>query len=559
MKKRIIISSLITVLFSLILVSASFLTLINMYEIQRTNENLGIYNNFFIEELKKGDVNLEQYKINNKNVRFTIISKNGTVLYDTSGNIQENHLDREEIKSAFLKGNGFSVRYSKTESANLVYYATKINEDVVIRSSVKISTISVFLSGALKYYILIVIIVAMLSLGLSIKLAKVIIYPIKELENVTDKISAGDLNRRAKIYNDDEIGSLARTFNKMAEELQIKINDSLDKQGKLEAILESMDSGVIALDNADEIMLINPHSKKLFGLKGKIIGQNITECIIDHELIRFIKSIPEVNSKEIKVFHPIEREIRVKKAPIINEHSNTIGTVISLSDITDIKRLENMRSQFVANVSHELKTPLTSIKGFAETLKYVEDDDNRNKFLDIINNEADRLSRLINDILSLSNIENMYMIKNESFNPKEVFLEVIEMIKLEANDKNVSITFDYNYNGSIKGDRDKFCQLGVNLIENAVKYSKKNGEVKIIVSEIKDIFVLEVIDNGIGIPKEDLPRIFERFYRVDKSRATKGTGLGLAIVKHIVKLFNGEIEVISTLGEGSKFTVKIKK
>lgn len=559
MKKRIIISSLITVLFSLIIVSASFLVLINVNEIDRTKETLALYNNFFIKELKEGIDDLEQYKINNNSVRFTVINKDGTVIFDTDGEVSENHSDREEVKAAFENGCGSSVRLSKTLAENLVYYATKINDNTIVRSSVPTSTVNIFLSGPLKYYIFVVIGVAFLSLGLSIKLARVIIYPIKELEQVTAKISSGDLNRRAKIYNDDEIGSLAKTFNMMAEELQIKINDSLDKRGKLEAILESMDSGVIAIDTDDEIMLINQYAKNLFGLEGETIGQNIRECIIDYELLEFIKNIPEINSKEIKLFHPIEREIKVKKAPIINENGNSIGVVISLSDITDIKRLENMRSQFVANVSHELKTPLTSIKGFSETLKYVEDNDTRNKFLDIINKEADRLSRLIHDILSLSNIENMNMSKNEAFMPKEVLSEIIDMVKLEAREKNIDIIFTGDCDCRIKGDRDKFYQLSMNLVDNAIKYSKENGVVKISIKEARDLFILEVEDDGIGIPKEDLPRIFERFYRVDKSRATKGTGLGLAIVKHIVKLFNGEIDVISTLGEGTKFSVKIRK
>ena len=303
MKKRIIISSLITVLFSLIIVSASFLVLINVNEIDRTKETLALYNNFFIKELKEGIDDLEQYKINNNSVRFTVINKDGTVIFDTDGEVSENHSDREEVKAAFENGCGSSVRLSKTLAENLVYYATKINDNTIVRSSVPTSTVNIFLSGPLKYYIFVVIGVAFLSLGLSIKLARVIIYPIKELEQVTAKISSGDLNRRAKIYNDDEIGSLAKTFNMMAEELQIKINDSLDKRGKLEAILESMDSGVIAIDTDDEIMLINQYAKNLFGLEGETIGQNIRECIIDYELLEFIKNIPEINSKEIKFCH----------------------------------------------------------------------------------------------------------------------------------------------------------------------------------------------------------------------------------------------------------------
>ncbi len=173
--------------------------------------------------------------------------------------------------------------------------------------------------------------------------------------------------------------------------LQVRISDSLDKQNKLESILESMESGVIAVDKQEKIMLINPYAKRVFGLNKNIIGKNIGEYIIDYDLIKFIKDTPEIETVEIKILHPFERELRIKKAPIINSIKLPIGTVIAVQDITDIKRLENMRSQFVANVSHELRTPLTSIKGFAETLKYVKDDETKNKFLDIIDKEAEGL------------------------------------------------------------------------------------------------------------------------------------------------------------------------
>lgn len=560
MKKRIIISSLATVIFSLILVCLSFIELINMHEIERAKGILSVYNELFIKGVEENDLDFSKFRIDDNQVRFTIIDIQGNVLYDSEneGSISENHIDREEIQKAFINGEGSSVRYSETSTVNLVYYATKLNDNMVVRSSVPTSAIMIFLSGNFKYYIFIIIIVAILALGLSIKLTRIIIYPIKELEGATAKIVNGDLNNRAKVYNNDEIGSLAKSFNRMADELQIKINDSYDKQNKLEAILESMDSGVIAIDNYGKIMLINNYSKKLFGLKGEIIGEKIEDCIIDYDLLQFAKNIPEIDSKEIKLFHPVQRDLKVKKAPIINGNISTIGIVITISDITDIKRLENMRSQFVANVSHELKTPLTSIKGFSETLKYVDDNETRKKFLDIINKEADRLSRLIHDILILSNIENMKVTKVEDFKPLEVLQDVVDVISAESTAKGIEITMSDNYKGYLSGNRDKFYQLSMNLVDNAVKYSKENGKVKVDLFEKNNYFIMVVEDYGIGIPKDDLPRIFERFYRVDKSRSTKGTGLGLAIVKHIVKLFNGEVDVHSTLGEGTKFIVKIR-
>ncbi|MBX9135840.1 MULTISPECIES: HAMP domain-containing sensor histidine kinase [unclassified Clostridium] len=558
MKKRIITSVVITVIFALIIVTSSFIALVNINTIDDAKETLSIYNVCFSKgNYSKEDLSI--YKFKGNSVRFTVVNKDGDVLFDNETNNLENHKDRQEIIDAFKNGTGTSVRFSKTLSMNMVYYSTKINDNIVVRSSVPVSNIKVFTSGTLKYYVAIVIVVFLLSLALAIKLVKIIVYPIKELEKVTAKIANGDLNKRAIICNYDEIGLLAQTFNNMADQLETKIKDSLDKQNKLEAILESMDSGVIALDNNEKIILSNPYANKLFDLQGEVIGKKMSSCIIDYDLINFIRELPDIDSREIKLFHPIEREIRVKKAPIISGTKNQMGIVITVQDITDIKRLENMRSEFVANVSHELKTPLTSIKGFSETLRYVDDSETKNKFLNIIDKEAERLTNLINDILILSNIENLHKMENSNFSPKEVIENIIDIVRKQAEKSLIKIDFINDFNGEIIGSKDKFHQLALNLIENAIKYSNENGNVKIIITTNEGYFILKVIDDGIGIPKNDIPRIFERFYRVDKSRSTRGTGLGLAIVKHIVKLFNGDIIVDSKVGVGSTFTVKIKR
>ena len=558
MKKRIVVSSLITVIFALIVVTSSFIALLNVKEIERTKDILSSYNDMVIRHIKLGDDDLVGFKINNSRVRFTIVDKAGNVIKDSENNNLENHSSREEIIGAFKNGKSTSTRYSRTEGVNVIYYATKIDENTVLRSSVPISNIKFFTEGYIKYYLIIIIFVILLCLGLSLKLIRAIIYPLKELEIVTDKIANGDYSRRVDIHTNDEIGSLANTFNNMADQLNSKIIDSIDKQNKLEAILESMECGVIAVDNKQNVILINPYAQNLLGINKDIIGKNISEYIIDYDIISFMRSIHEIETKEIKLMHPIPRELRIKKSPIINTKKIPIGVVLSILDITDIKRLENIRSQFVANVSHELKTPLTSIKGFAETLKYVEDIETRNKFLDIIDKETERLTNLINDILVLSNIENNKM-KEEEFNPSEVIEDVINMFINQVNNKDVEIYFHDKGSNVLLGDRDKFYQMMLNLVENAVKYSNNKAIINIRTYESQYYEYIEVEDNGIGIPKEDLPRIFERFYRVDKSRAKGGTGLGLAIVKHIAKMFNGEVYVESVLNKGTKFTIKLRK
>ena len=555
MKKRIIASILITVVFAIAILSSVFFAVVNIKEVDRTKEILSLYNKLITYDLQKENDDFSEYKINNQEIRVSIIDKEGQVLYDSLGEIIDNHVNREEVVEAFDKGVSSLVRFSDTVGNDLVYYATRIDDNTVIRTSAQMSDTKLITSKSSKYFLLIIIGVVVISIVLCEKLVKIIVQPVRELEEVTQKIANGDLNKRAVIYYNDEIGSLAKTFNEMADMLEIKISDSLDKQNKLEAILESMESGVIAITAAGKVMLINPYAKSLFGIGEDIIGKNISNYIIDHDFLSFIRDVMDIDAKEIKLFHPFEREIKVKKAPIIGQRGSEIGIVISIQDITDIKRLENMRSQFVANVSHELKTPLTSIKGFSETLRIVDDENTKNKFLDIIDKETDRLTLLIDDILILSNIENMNKLSNEKFNPNEVVEDVINMIKKEAAKKNISIEVEKKFNGLLVGDKDKFYQVVLNLTTNSIKYSNENGNVKIFTNKSKDKFVLMVKDDGIGIPKEDLPRIFERFYIVDKSRTSKSTGLGLAIVKHIVKLFNGEIFVESEVGKGSKFTV----
>ena len=559
MKKRILISSLITVIFALIIVTCSFIALFNIKEINKTKEILSNYNNILIRKSNFEIEDLNFFTVNKSKVRFTIVDREGNVIKDSQNKELDNHSDREEIIKAFNVGESTVVRYSDTDGINEVYCATKINEEIVIRSSVPISNVKFFNNNNIVYYLFIIILVLILSIALSLKLIRAIIYPLKELEIVTDKIANGDYSKRVNIYTNDEIGSLANTFNNMAEELECRIIDSIDKQNELEAILESMEGGVIAVDNKQKIMLMNPYAKNLFGIKKDIIGENLSEYIIDYDIISFVRSIHEVEAKEIKLIHPIPRELKIRKAPIINSAKIPIGVVVTVLDITDLKRLENIRSEFVANVSHELKTPLTSIKGFAETLKYVEDTSTRNKFLDIIDKESQRLTNLINDILILSNIENNVRMKNEEFNPSIVIEDVVNIFSNEINNEKVDIIFDNKGSKVLIGDRDKFYQMMLNLVQNSIKYSKDKVTINIRTYSNNDYEYIEVEDNGIGIPVEDLPRIFERFYRVDKSRAKGGTGLGLAIVKHIAKMFNGEVYVESIVNKGTKFTIKIRK
>ncbi|WP_238904661.1 ATP-binding protein [Clostridium sp. YIM B02506] len=563
MKKKILITVIIAILFALIVISSSFIAIVNYRYIDSSKETLKFYNDLIkysdlskienLKELVKADEEAKQ-------VRITYILPDGTVIYDTNvdKSTLENHNNREEVKEAEEKGEGSAVRYSTTLKKTLVYYATKLNDGSIIRTSIAIENTKVFKDGLLKYYLIILAIVISISIIISLKLIRVILEPVREMEFITSRIARGELNRRVKILSNDELGTLGKTFNNMADQLQGKINEVLDKQNRLEAILQSMDSGVIAVDRKHNVIMMNHYSKKIFGIKKDIIGEPLMDHIRDFELdLLFEKK--DVRVHEIKIIWPKESILRIRTADIING-LDYIGTVAVLQDITDIRRLENIRSQFVANVSHELKTPLTSIKGFAETLKYVKDDENRERFLNIINDEAERLTRLINDILTLSNIEQKGDVFKEEFFPNDVIDDVFILMNNLIEDKKIKLEFENNNTKYLYGSRDGFKQMLINLIENAIKYSEEGDKVTFRSYNLDSKLVIEVEDTGCGIPESEIPRIFERFYRVDKarSRAKGGTGLGLAIVKHIVKNFNGDITVNSVLGKGSNFIVKIK-
>lgn len=551
MKKKIVTSVVITVLFALLIITSSFMALVSIQEIKNTKSILKNYNDIVIHSNNLTKDYLKTFKINNVEISFTLIDKSGKVLYGDKGDFSDN-----EINDAKVKGIGYSERHNPEIRQDMIYCATSFDDGMVLRSGVPIKTMEFLVREDMKYYLIVLGIVFLLSIALALKLVRLIVEPVKNLENVTFKIANGDLNTRVHINSNDELGSLGRTFNNMADQLQSKIREVLDKQNRLESILRSMQSGVIALDRKNNIITMNPYAKDIFGIKKNIVGENISNYIDDKNLNKIMLS-DNNEEKEIKIKKPYKKVLKIKKDAMINGYER-IGDVIAIQDITEMKRLENMRTQFVANVSHELKTPLTSIKGFSETLRFVEDKETRDKFLDIIDKESTRLTRLIDDILTLSDLENCEIEELEEFLPDKIIEDAVNILKDQSEKKNIKIHFESRNRYSILGREDKFLQVAINLIENAIKYSEEDTNIYIkSYTDSKD-YILKVKDEGMGIPKEDLPRVFERFYRVDKARKRGGTGLGLAITKHIIKSFGGTIEVDSEYGIGSTFTFKIK-
>lgn len=563
MRKKLLLYNIFVVVFTLSIVTFLFMKIVSKeYEgnlKQDLKRNSILVSNLLNFNNSSNAINILEEEFKNCDFRVTYINKNGVVLYDNDIDSRkiDNHNKRAEVIEARKNGEGYNIRYSDSLKKNIIYYAYRKNDGTIIRSAMEISYVNSFKRIYLKYYITVVAISGVFAMLLSYKLSNVIIGPIKDLKFITSAISKGELEGRVKIVSNDEIGELGKTFNAMADKLQNTLMDSVEKQNKLEAILESMDSGVIALDRKNEVIMINPYAEKIFGVEKNIIGSRLMDSIRNYDLENIFREKSK-KPRELKIVWPSERILRVKTADIINGYE-CIGIVAVFQDITDIKKLENMRTQFVANVSHELKTPLTSIKGFAETIRYVDNDKEKNEFLDIIDTEADRLTRLIGDILVLSDIEINTDMKKEEINVEASIIEVYNLLKNTANKKNIEIKLQLEKGSSITGDADKFKQVIINLTDNAIKYSENNDKILIGSKYEGNNCIIWVEDTGVGIPEKDIPRLFETFYRVDKarSRAKGGTGLGLAIVKHIVMNFKGTIKVESELNHGSKFIVTL--
>ncbi|KMT21423.1 two-component system histidine kinase PnpS [Clostridium cylindrosporum] len=499
--------------------------------------------------------------------RVTIVDSNGVVVGDSDADAKrlDNHKNRKEVVEALKSGEGDSIRFSDTEKIPMYYYARKMSidgKDYVVRLAIKFDSIREIQYNYFKIILFTIIGGIMISSIFMYKYISMITKPIIKLTKLATTISLGNYDKRIKVSSKDEIGQLSTAFNLMAQRLQDTIANLGDKQNKLMSILSNSEDGVIVLDNNKRILLLNPAAQMMFNLDENIIGKYFIEVIRNYDLENIIKDVPE-EEVEITISYPSVKHLKIRATSAINYENGeeVLGVLIIVQDITKVKLLEQMRSDFVANVSHELKTPLTSIKGFAETLKYVEDKETRDKFLDIINIEAERLSRLISDILTLSELENRDMLEGfEKIKVNDSINEVYHITKPIADSKDINIVYKENLEEYIVvGDRDKFKQMLINVVDNAIKYTNEGGYIYISLSREGNNLIIKVKDTGIGIPSEHIPRLFERFYRVDKgrSRDSGGTGLGLAIVKHIVILLKGEVKVESEINSGTTFTITL--
>lgn len=504
--------------------------------------------------------------------RITLIDLNGEVIADSSDSIQEfeNHSYREEFKDALEYGTGFSTRYSSTMNSFYVYYSKKIefeSQNIVIRISNPLLEIQQLKSEILNSSMNGIAFGIAVAIFISFLFSKWFLNPVKELIDSVDEMSNGNYDRKVYIESNDEFGKLAKAFNSMSRELKYTMMELKDKNIKLESILNSMKNGIIAIDMNSNIIMSNCLSCKLLDIDiAYIVGRPFYEIIRNRNIFEIIEkslNYSEQIVKEINYNNSCEKILRISSNSIISEDSKkSRGIVLVIEDITQIRKLENMRSDFVSNVTHELKTPLTSIKGFVDTLKdgAVENLNTAQRFLDIISIEVERLYNLIQEILSLSEIES----KDRDTNISKVsiydILDTVQKILCPlASQKGIELQFSVESEIlNLMCNRQRITQMIINIVDNAIKYTEV-GNVYVEFKNESNCLNILVKDTGIGIPKKNLDRIFERFYRVDKGRSRKigGTGLGLSIVKHIVILYKGSIEVKSELGKGTVFKIEL--
>ncbi len=502
--------------------------------------------------------------------RVTLIALDGTVLADSravAANL-ENHADRPEFRTALEAPQGSSVRHSDSVDADLFYLARRVVRNgvpvAVVRASMPTGLIQEQLSELYSRIALGSVFTLIGAAFVAWAVVRRIGRPIAALVRSADRFGRGELEHRSYVGEPEELGTLADTMNAMAAELRVRIDDATQRRLEAEAILGGMSEGVIVLNRDYIVTQANQAAGEIFAVSGTAapIGQYLLEAFRATDLKRYAEHVfsrGESVEGTLTLWNRGTRTLQVYASPV----PDLDRCILVVHDISRLMHLETVRRDFVANVSHELRTPVTSIKGFVETLQSgaLADPDRAPRYLGIIAKNADRLEQIITDLLSLARLE-----QQEGASLETQIAPVAEMLKnarlmcsLAAEAKNIAIDIDCPADLCCRANTSVLEQAFVNLVDNAVKYSGSDTRVRLTGAEAGDEVVVKVIDEGRGIPARDLPRIFERFYRVDKARSREagGTGLGLAIVKHVVALHGGTVAVESRDGLGSTFSVSL--
>ncbi len=511
---------------------------------------------------------------NSSKKRITIISASGKVLGDSEKDPvkMENHSDRPEFVKAMSGETGVFTRYSDTLGETMMYLAVPLNENEkfigVIRASVSISEIDRQLKKYKQRLFFSLVLVSLFAAFASFLFSRRISRPLEKIREGAEHFAGGDLDYRLSVFDSSETELLARTMNDMAANLNERMQTIISQQQEIEAILSSMAEGLIAVNMEEIIISANSSAAGMFHKPvSELLNRSAQEAVRNPDFQRFIKIAFQDEAPyeaDLSFYFDGKTIINSRSTPLKNAAGDRIGILIILNDVTRIRRLENMRRDFAANVSHEIKTPLTAIKGFTETLKTgaLNKPEEALRFVGIIENHANRLISIIDDLMKLSVIEQNSAdeeIKLKQCLIRPILLSAIEACRLKADEKKIKIVCSCDEELSAKIDAALLEQAFVNLIDNAVKYSEPESSIEIEAAKNESEVTIAFRDHGIGIGQEHVPRLFERFYRIDPSRSRKlgGTGLGLSIVKHIVSAHGGNVSVKSKPGKGSEFFIHI--
>jgi two-component system, OmpR family, phosphate regulon sensor histidine kinase PhoR len=512
------------------------------------------------------------------NRRLTIVDTAGTVIADTHGNRLEmdDHRDRPEIEEAYLGRSGIAIRQSTTTGENTLYLAAPFYAPfeyegegpilLVLRVAASVAELDRRSRETLPVLLVTAAFILIITALVTMIVARWVQRPLGVIRDAAQHYSRGDLSHRIEIQGPEEITGVADTLNGMAERLAETIESIRDQRNELEAVLTSMVEGVVVVDADRRIRSMNLASQRLFEKEGlEYAGRSLIEHLRNTDLDDFVEEVLRSGAyveRTITLYRPAPVFVQVHGTLLRRQDESEPRVLLVLNDITRMKQLEAMRRDFVANVSHELKTPVTSILGFVETLiDGIPDDPHQaRRFLDIISANANRLNLIIEDLLTLSRLES----SGDRIDPGEFPLDlmmnrVVEANRDQADHKSIELRLQYDGHHTAWGSENLLEQALANLVENAVKYSGEGGKVVVSATNRPAELTIEVRDTGQGIPAGDVPRIFERFYRVDRARSRElgGTGLGLAIVKHIALAHQGEVTVESAEGVGSTFFLRV--
>ncbi|EAE4515993.1 PAS domain-containing protein [Listeria monocytogenes] len=508
--------------------------------------------------------------------RITVIDSKGDVVADTKKDPEklDNHMNRPEVTDILKKGEsvGISIRESDSLGYSMLYVAVPVKHqsktDGVLRISISLESVDAAVAKLWGNLALIFGIALVIIAAISVFIARKITRPVREIIEVSTDLANHKYDSRIHGKISGELQDLSISVNTLAESLETQMFEIKQNEQRLNAIVQNLVSGVMLINVDKQVIMTNRTMYQILG-ETEITGKPFYEVIKSFALSQLIEATFEtktIQQKEIILYFPREMILDASVSPILGENGEITGIILLLHDITQIRHLENVRSEFVTNVSHELKTPVTALKGFAETLLdgAMYDEMLLKKFLTIIKEESDRLHRLIMDILALSRIEQNPVPENvELVEVDEVIEQSARTIFEMATEKNIQVIIPEKtiLSVTIETDRDKLQQILINLLSNAINYTPVDGKVEVKLIEQEAEVIIEVTDNGIGIPAKDIDRVFERFYRVDKARSrhSGGTGLGLSIVKHLVENCGGRIEVESQEEVGSTFRVTLPK